>query len=503
MSSEVRGMYLLKRDSLIRDVTVYRTARPSRKRLRRRIPLCVGVVFGPTKVARFGNSVALLRNREFLSLAGTAFARSQAYSTIIIALALYADAFGTSGFIEGLWGTAFASVQLLIVLPLGRKIDTGNAKRWLLAGLLINVLVFAGYMFIGDPVNAEIVALLKSVGAGALWTTNGSIQVVLVRMLQGIGASILWITGSTVVGQISPDDESGRWLGSYNQVAAFSSLAGDLVGGLLLSMYDPLQSRVVFIVLAAVTMVAFVLVYFELRDNPGGGVDDPEAQSGIGTIKKLLKLPMLRSLVLFRLSFSVGKMAVIIFLPILARTEFGIDAFAIGWILAGGKLTKSLLQGYVGDLTDQIGDRAKFVAAGALVYGFGIALIPLSLPAEETMGRFYLGYFGHGQELGGGFLVLFLAYAILGIGDSIRLPASMALFVEEGEKYDSVASAMSLRSISWKIGQTAGPLGVGLIKDFVGTVQAFLTASAFVVFATGVFWLTHTMSGESEPAVAD
>ncbi|MBP1986746.1 MFS transporter [Halolamina salifodinae] len=426
-------------------------------------------------MARFGNSVALLRDREFLALAGTAFARSQAYSTIIIALALYADAFGTSGFIEGMWGTAFAVVQLLIVLPLGRKIDTGNAKRWLLGGLVVNVFVFLGYMFVSN-----------------------SVDVIFVRMLQGIGASMLWITGSTVVGQISPDDESGRWLGSYNQVAAFSSLAGDVVGGLLLTIYDPLQSRVVFAVLTAVTILAFVLVYSNLRDNPGGGVDDPEAQSGVGTVKKLLKLPILRSLVLFRLSFSVGKMAVIIFLPILASTEFGIGAFAIGWILAGGKLTKSLFQGYVGDLTDRIGDRAKFVAAGALVYGIGIALIPLSLPAEEMVGRFYLGYFGHGQELGGGFLVLFGAYAVLGIGDSIRLPASMALFVEEGEKYDSVASAMSLRSISWKIGQTAGPLGVGLIKDFVGTVEAFLTASVFVIFATGVFWLTHTLSKEPE-----
>lgn len=232
-------------------------------------------------MARFGNSVALLRNREFLALAGTAFARSQAYSTIIIALALYADAFGTSGFIEGLWGTAFAAVQLLIVLPLGRKIDTGNAKHWLLGGLVINVFVFVGYMFV-----------------------NSSVDVILVRMLQGMGASVLWITGSTVVGQISPHDESGRWLGSYNQVAAFSSLAGDLVGGLLLSMYDPLHSRVVYALLAVVTIVAFALVYFNLRDDPGGGVDDPEAQSGLGTIKKLLKLPMLRSLVLFRLSLD-------------------------------------------------------------------------------------------------------------------------------------------------------------------------------------------------------
>ncbi|MFB6220255.1 MAG: MFS transporter [Halolamina sp.] len=426
-------------------------------------------------MARVGNSVALLRDREFLSLAGTAFARSQAYSTIIIALALYADAFNTTGFIEGMWGTAFALVQLVIVLPLGRKIDTGNAKRWLMAGLLVNVGVFGGYMFV-----------------------SSSIDVVLIRMVQGIGASILWITGSTVVGEISPADESGRWLGSYNQVAAFSSLAGDVFGGYLLSVYDPLRSRVVFAVLALITIGAFALVYLYLRDNPGGGVDNPGAQTGTDALRNLFNLPMLRALVLFRLAFSIGKMAVIIFLPILARKEFGINAFAIGWILAGGKLTKSLLQGYIGDLTDRIGKRERFVAVGALLYGLGIALIPLSVPAQEYIGQFYFELHGEGQLLGGGFLVLFGAYSILGVADSIRLPASMALFVEEGEKYDSVASAMSLRSISWKIGQTVGPIGVGLIKDYVGTTQAFLTASVFVIFATGLFWLTYSLSEEPE-----
>ncbi|ERH13747.1 MAG: hypothetical protein J07HB67_02792 [halophilic archaeon J07HB67] len=80
----------------------------------------------------FGSSVALLKNKEFSALAGTAFARSQAYSTILIALALYADQFGTTGFVEGLFGTGFAVVQLLIVLPLGRQVDRGtpNAGCW-------------------------------------------------------------------------------------------------------------------------------------------------------------------------------------------------------------------------------------------------------------------------------------------------------------------------------------------------------------------------------------
>jgi MFS family permease len=158
-------------------------------------------------VARF-DSVALLKNREFAALAGTAFARSQAYSTILIALALYADLFNTSGTVEGLWGTMFALVQLVIVLPLGRYVDVGNSKRYLLVGLALNVLVFVGYGFVSSVEH-----------------------VILMRMLQGFSASMLWLTGSAVVGEISPDGSRGLWLGTYNQVGAFSSFAGDLVGG--------------------------------------------------------------------------------------------------------------------------------------------------------------------------------------------------------------------------------------------------------------------------------
>jgi MFS family permease len=422
-------------------------------------------------VAQFGNSVALLRDREFTALAGTAFARSQAYSTILIALALYADKFGTTGFVEGLFGTGFAVVQLLIVLPLGRKVDTGNAKRWLLAGLAINVVVFFGFVLV-----------------------DSAVDIVLIRILQGVGASILWITGSTVIGHISPDDENGRWLGSYNQVAAFSSLAGDAVGGYLLYTYD---FTFTYLVLTVITIAAFLLVLGFLRDDPGGGVEN-DAGGGTETLRALLARPMVKALVTFRVAFSVGKMAVIIFLPILARTEFGINALVIGWILAGGKLTKSLTQGYVGDLSDRVGKKQYFVVVGALLYGVGTALVPLSFFFEGAITPIRIRAFGGVQRLGGAFFALFAAYSVLGVADSIRLPASMALFVEEGEQFDSVASSMSLRSISWKVGQVTGPVGVGLIKDFVSVEAAFYTAAGFIVFASGVFWVVFTRASAAE-----
>ena len=426
-------------------------------------------------MARFGNSVRLLGNAEFASLAGTAFARSQAYSTILIALALYADLFGTTGFVEGLFGTAFAIVQLLIVLPLGRAVDTGNAKRFLLAGFLINIAVFAGFTLVGDPVH-----------------------VILVRMVQGLGASILWITGATIIGEVSPDDEQGLWLGSYNQFASVSSLSGDLLGGYLLYAYGFTET---YVVLSAITLVTFLLVYRFLRDDPGGQTD-PEDVGGLEAFRSLLAMPMLRSLVVFRFTFSVGKMAVIIFLPIYARTTFGISAFAIGWIMAGGKATKAVTQGFVGDLTDTYGRRHGFVALGAILYGVGTAAIPLAAYFEGTVAPVTVSYLGGSQTLGGAFFALFAAYSLLGVADSIRLPASMSLFVDEGERHDSVASAMSLRSISWKVGQVAGPVIVGTTMDFTTTETGFLLAAGFIGFATVLFAVQSHRAAAAEPATS-
>jgi MFS family permease len=418
----------------------------------------------------------LAADREFAALAGTAFARAQAYSTVLIALALYADLFGTTGTIEGLFGTAFAAVQLLIVLPLGRRVDAGDAKRYLLAGLAVNVAVFCGFVFV-----------------------ENAVHVVLIRMVQGVGASLVWVTGAAVVGDISPADGSGRWLGAYNQVGAFSSLAGDLLGGYLLYAHGFTQA---FAALTVVTLGAGGLVFLLLRSDPGGGAERGGADDGaVGT---LLRTPTVRALVVFRAGFSAGKMIVIIFLPILARTEFAITAFAIGWILAGGKVTKSLLQGWLGDVSDRTAHPYRLVALGAVLYGLAAAAVPLARLAEGRVTPVEVHLFGDTQVLGGAFVALWLAYALAGVGDSVRLPASMSLFVEEGERLGATASAMSLRSVSWKVGQVAGPFLAGAVKEFVSTDAAFLVAAGLILGSTLVYVVTHVrLRGDPAPAAAD
>jgi MFS family permease len=407
-----------------------------------------------------GGSLSLFRDREFLALAGTAFARAQAYSTIAIALALYADIFATSGTVEGLFGTAFAAIQLLIVLPLGRAIDTGNAKRYLLAGLVLNVAVFIGFAFVDSVAH-----------------------VVLMRVFQGLGASLLWITGSTVVGEISPEESRGQWLGTYNQVGAFSSLAGDLVGGVLLATSGFVLT---YSVLAGVTVLACVGVLLFLRDNPGGQAD-PEDSTGVETLRLLLGRTAIRALVVFRLVFSFGKMAVILFLPIYARTAFGMSPILVGGILAGGKLTKSLTQGFVGSYTDRVGREQYFVLVGALLYGVGAATIPFAEHAAGLFAPVTVRAAGLATTLPPAFFPLFGAFAVCGLADSIRLPASMSLFVAEGEHFDAVAGSLSLRSISWKVGQVAGPVSVGALWDATDVFTAFFTVGAFIAVAAVAF----------------
>ncbi|HET7324500.1 MAG TPA: MFS transporter [Halococcus sp.] len=411
-----------------------------------------------------GSSLSLFKNREFLALSSTAFARSQAFSTILIALALYADIFGTTSTVEGLFGTAFALIQLIIVLPVGRAVDIHNAKRFLVAGLLINILAFVGFALV-----------------------DSATDVILVRIVQGAGASILWITGSAIVGELSPGDSRGRWLGTYNQVGAFSSLAGDLVGGFLLFAYG---FQFTFAVLSVVTILATLTVFAFLRDNPGGKTD-PEESTGLETLRTLLDRATIRALVVFRIGFGFGKMAVIIFLPIYAHTEFGMNPLLVGGILAGGKLTKSLLQGVVGSYTDRVGHRHHFVIAGALTYGLGTAMVPFAEYANGLIPAVSLSGFGQSVTLAPAFFVLFAAYAVIGVADSLRLPASMALFVEEGERFDAVAASLSLRSIAWKIGEVVGPFTVGAIWDATSVFTAFFTAAGFIVVSTGVFVLLY------------
>lgn len=391
-----------------------------------------------------------------------------AYATIIIALALYADLFEASGIAAGLFGSAYAAVRLVLVLPLGRKIDLGNSKRYLLLGLILYMLLLGG------------LTLVQTIE-----------HVIFLRGFQAVGSIMLWITGVAVVGEIAPNDGRGLWVGTYNQVRSIASLLGDVVGGALLFIYG---FETTYAVLIGLTLVSTGAVFLFVRDDPGTRTD-PEEATGIETLLRLLRRRAIMALVAFRFSFSFGKMAVVIFLPIYARTEFGMNAFLIGGILAGGKLTKGIAQGYVGEFADRVGREEWFIFAGTVSYALGTALIPAAPLASSVINPVTLAGGGRELTLVPAFFLLFLAYVILGIADSLRLPTSMSLFVEEGQYFDSVAGSLSLRSVAWQVGAILGPLIVGAMFDYVSFFGGFWLAAGLMIIAGVVFLILFETEG--------
>jgi len=403
--------------------------------------------------------LSLFRDPEFCALASARFVRGMSFATIIIALALYADRYAATGVVAGLFGTAYALTRLVLVLPVGRAIDLGDGKRYMLAGLAVNALLLVGYMQVGAIEH-----------------------VVVLRALQGGGSALLIVTTTTVIGEVAPGEERGLWIGTSGQVKSVASLAGDIGGG---GMLYALGFGTTYAVLIGVTAVATGLVVLFVRRDPGDRAA-AAARTGIETYRDLLARSAIRALVAFRFAFSFGKMAVIIFLPIFARTQFGMSSLAIGGILAGGRVTKALAQGYAGSVGDRRGDRSRFVLGGAGLYALGTALIPFAT-GVTAFGDATVAVEGHSIAVGAAWLWLFGCYVILGVADSLRIPASVSMFVEEGEQFDAVAGSVSLRSVSWQFGAAVGPFAVGAVLDYASFLAAFWLGAAVVLAAGGVF----------------
>jgi hypothetical protein len=61
---------------------------------------------------------------------------------------------------------------------------------------------------------------------------------------------------------------------------------------------------------------------------------------------------------------------------------------------------------------------------------------------------------------------------------------------------------MSLRSISWKVGQVVGPVLVGATMDVTSTETGFFLAAGFIAFSTTLFAVHARRAAAQSRAVA-
>ncbi|MFC3477720.1 MFS transporter [Halobacterium litoreum] len=392
---------------------------------------------------------------QFYSLYVTRFAGGFGFSALALLLPKYANELVASDLMIGLFYTGFTATQALVVVPLAWAGDRYD-KQKLLAGLLAFGVVVAGGFVLVDS----------------------SWELVLVRGGQGIIATGMGLLSLALVGELATKGTRANHIGKANSWRFAASLCGFGAAGLLYDLYgfDP-----VFYLLGAQFVVAFVAVWFLLD------ADDTRIRgfpfTDLAVNRRILTLTSFRAQ--YAVAVTLVRSWVAVFAGLeAARGGLAYTGVVLAVVLSAEKFTNMLCQPHTGRLSDSYG-RSLFVAAGGAAYG----LVAFLVPFTPEIGR-ALGAPASVPVLGAvspAFLPLVAVNGLLGVADSFREPASMALFADEGSDGDGVASSFGIRELVWRPGSVLAPLAGGALTASLGVESVFFVGGAAALTGVGTF----------------
>jgi MFS family permease len=403
------------------------------------------------------------KRSQFWALYLTRFAEGFGFITLITLLGTYINTLDpqattvlgvsiSAGLIIGMYTTGFTLAQTVAVVPLAWAGDRFD-KRTVLLGVL--------------AIGAGVYALFPLVDSSASF--------ILVRALQGLVVTGAGLMTLSLVGQIADVGTRADKIGKANAASFAASIVGSLSAG---AIYDAVGFDPIFMIIALLMVAAWVITWLVLDD------DDTRVEgfpfSDLAVNRRILTMTS------FRAQYAFAVTMVRTWVPIYVSTEMaagglGVTGIAIGVTVTAEKATNMVGQLFTGRLSDDYG-RSLFVFAGGGAYGLIAMAIPFSAVIGTALGAgVTLPILG---ELPAAYLPLVAFSGLLGIADSFREPASMALFADEGTDDGGVASSFGIRELVWRPGSVAGPLIAGWLMIEVNMASVFYVGGAFAI--TGV-----------------
>ncbi|WP_226479245.1 MFS transporter [Natrinema amylolyticum] len=429
---------------------------------------------------------------QFWSLYLARFAEGFGFITLITLLPYYITTLeptGTTvlgltvsaGLVVGLYTTGFTFAQTVAVIPLAWAGDRFDKRLVLLAVLGAGVGVYALFPIV-----------------------DSSASFIAIRALQGVVVTGSGLMTLSLVGQLADVGARANYIGKANAANFAASIVGSLSAG---TLYEAVGFGPIFTVIVCIILVAWLgtIRYLEADETRVSGF--PFADLALN--RRLLTLSSFR----FQYAFSVTLVRT--WVPIFAGVSAAQGGLAYGGLavsltVVAEKFTNMCCQPFTGRLSDGYG-RALFVFAGGAAYGLIALCIPfapavgtaLGSPSELVVavpaavaGTAFPAWIpletvpGRLSPLGGvspGFVPLVVLSGLLGIADSFREPASMALFADEGTEDGGVASSFGIRELVWRPGSVVAPLLGGWLMYEIGMASVFYVGGAFALTGVGAF----------------
>ncbi|MFC7116372.1 MFS transporter [Natronoarchaeum sp. GCM10025703] len=403
------------------------------------------------------------RRIQFWALYLTRFAEGFGFVTLLTLLPTYINTLNpeattilgitvSAGVIIGMYTTGFTLAQTVAVIPLAWAGDRFDKRTILLLVL---------------GVGAGVYALFPLVDSSASFIG--------IRALQGVVVTGTGLMSLSLVGQVADVGTRADKIGKANAASFAASIVGSLSAG---AIYDEVGFGPIFTIITVMMILAWVVLWWFLDDDPTRVKGFPFSDLAVN--RKLLTITSFR----FQYAFAVTMVRT--WVPIYAGTAvagggLAVGATAVAVTVTAEKATNMVGQLFTGRLSDRVG-RSLFVFAGGGAYGVIAICIPFSRAIGDVLGASatvpLLG------TLPPAYLPLVAFSGLLGVADSFREPASMALFADEGTDEGGVASGFGIRELVWRPGSVAGPLIAGWLMIEVSMGSVFYVGGAFAV--TGV-----------------
>ena len=348
----------------------------------------------------------------------------------------FAQDMGASGIWIALIFCGYVFTQVPLMPLVGRLSDRYGKKLFLWLGLLIYVMAAAGYYW-----------------------SPGYREIFLFRLLAGVGAAMVVPTAYAYVGDLAPRGQEGRYMGLFNIAFVAGLGVGPTMGGLI---YDRFGLHATFASMGILSAAGFLIVLLFLPgrgpSRRGGQHDEPAA-----SYASLLRDGPMRGIIVFQLVQGLAYGAVATFLPIFMTDVRGTSIAAVGVVLSVRYVLNGSLAYPFGWLADRM-NRVFLVTLGVAVMATGIFFVPWV----------------------GGFIPILCLFIVLGIFETVALPAGNAITVERGRSL-GMGPVMGVFNMANSSAVVVGSMGGALIESSFGVDWVFRCVAAASLAGMVVF----------------